>query len=164
MPSISGFGGGSLTGGINAIGSAVSDLFAAQGDQAEATNYEQAAALSREEATFTESSTNISEMAASRQIQQAVGGVKAGYAGNGISTDSGSALAVLGSSAQQGAITKAAISYQGSQQEYQYQEQAKSYDAMAEAAENAASGSDWAAGIAGISGVANFLTMGLFPH
>lgn len=146
-------GSGSLAGGINSIGSAVSDLFAAQGDQAEATNYEQASALSTEEANFTESSTNISEMAAARQITQAIGGVKAAYGGNGISTSSGSALDVLGSSAQQGAVTKAAINSQGAQQEYQYREQAISYNNMAAAAESAASGSDIAAGISGLAGI-----------
>jgi hypothetical protein len=162
MPSISGFGGGSLTGGINAIGSAVGDLYAAEGDQAEAANYEQAAGLSREEAKFTESSTNISEMQATRQITQSIGGVKAAYGASGLA-QSGSALDVLGSSAQQGSLTKSAIGYQGLQQEYQYQEQAVSYDNMAAAAENAAQGSDVAAGISGLSAIANFATLGLFP-
>lgn len=148
-------GGGSLAGGINSIGSAVGDLYSQEGDEAEAQNYRQAAALSREEAQFTVSSTNISEMQADRQVTQAIGGVKAAYGGNGISTNSGSALDVLGSSAQQGAMTKAAVNYQGAQQEYQYNEQAISYDNMANAADKAAQGAGIGALISGVAGVAN---------
>lgn len=156
------FGGGSLSGAINSIGSAVSDLFAAQGDRAEAARYTEAAQLAHEEALFTESATNVQEMQATRQIQQAVGGVEAGYAGGGLSLG-GSAGDVLRESAQQGALTTALIQYQGAETQYGYEEQSRSYAQMAQAARRAAGGAGIAAAIQGVNAAFNIASI-LIPH
>lgn len=152
------FGGGSISGTFNAIGGAVTDLYAAEGDRAEARNYDSAETFALQEAQFTESSTRIKEMQASRQIQQATGAIEAGTGGNGLAM-SGSAQDVLRESAQQGALTQGAIQFQGAETEQGYREQATSYSIMADAARGAARGADIGAAIQGVTAVANIASM-----
>lgn len=153
-------GGGSISGVFSGIGGAVQDLYNAQGDRAEATNYDDAEKFALQEADFTKSSTNIKEMQAQRQITQAIGGVEAGYAGSGLAM-SGSAGDVLRESAQQGALTTAAIQYQGAETEQGFRDQATSYSIMADAARGAAKGAQFGAVIQGISAIANLATLGM---
>lgn len=158
--SISGLGGGSISGVTSGIGGAVSDLFAAQGDQAEAEQYTLASQYASQEAQFTKAGEDITKAQAQRQILQAVGTEKAGYAGSGL-TLGGSAGDVLRSSAQQGALTKAVIGTQASETALGYTEEAKSYDIMAEAAKSAASGAGIGAVLQGVGAIANIATLPL---
>ncbi len=157
-PSFSGIGGGRIAGTTSGIGGAVSDLFAGQGDLAEATNYDLASQYATTEAQFTKSATNISREQANRQLTQAIGSEKAGYAGGGL-TLGGSAGDVLRSSAQQGALTKATINYQASETALGFTEQAQSYSNLADAARSAASGANIGAVLQGLGAVANIATL-----
>ena len=128
----------------NDLGQAASDLFAygasgtkAAGDQAEAENYSRAATLASQNEQFTKESTSIKDVQAQRQIFQSIGGTQADVASAGLA-ESGGALDVLRSSAQQGALARAQVGAQGLITEAGYQEQAQSYQAMAAAADTAA--------------------------
>ena len=142
--------------GIASAGSAVTDLFGGLGDLAEAGEYEQAADLAKEEAQFTQIQTGVQVVQQQRQITQALGSETAGYASSGIAM-SGTALDVLQSSAEQGALAKQMTQFKGEQQVYAYDEQAKSYEQMAEAAQNASTGSFIGAGIQAVASIAAFL-------
>jgi hypothetical protein len=142
------------------IAGAVSDLFGssadkakAQGDFIEAQDYTLASNLANQNEQFTETSTAIKEAQADRQLYMTMGAEKADTAGAGFA-NSGSALDLLRSSAQQGALNKAVLGQQGLITEAGYKEQAQSYTNMAQAAtiagnaeEEAAKGSDITAGL-----------------
>ena len=142
------------------IGTAVSDIFAAQGDvlkakgaEFEQKSYLEAADLAKQNEQFTEMSTAIKESQADRNLYQALGTTRADVAGAGFAA-SGSALDILRESASQGAMTKAVLGEQGLITEAGYQEQAQSYTDMANAAgvaiqadKLAATGAYWGAGI-----------------
>jgi hypothetical protein len=122
------------------IGTAVSDIFAAQGDvlkakgaEFEQKSYLEAADLAKQNEQFTEMSTAIKESQADRNLYQALGQTKADVAGAGFA-QSGSALDILRESASEGAMTKAVLGEQGLITEAGYKEQAQSYTDMASAA------------------------------
>jgi hypothetical protein len=132
-----GFGQGITTG--------VSDLFAGFGDEAKAqmdlneqAEYELAGKLATQNEQFTQMSTAIQEAQQQREITQALGKTRAQVAGAGFA-ESGSALDILRSNAQQGAQAHAVLSEQGLITEAGYQEQAQSFNLMASAAGEAAS-------------------------
>lgn len=147
---------------------AVSDLFAAQGDRAkaqgdylEAQNYDLATQLADQNDAFTKTSTAIKQAQNDRNIYQTIGGESADIAGGGFAA-SGSSLDLLRDSAAQGAMTKAVAGQQGLITEAGYEEQATSYQNLANAANmagnaenNAATGADITAGIKGVASVAN---------
>lgn len=125
---------------ITDLGGAVSDLFGAssdkakaQGDFIEAKDYTLASTLADQNEQFTETSTKIKEAQADRQLTMQIGGQRADVAGAGFA-ESGSALDLLRSSAQQGALNRAVLGQQGLIQEAGYKEQAQSYTNMSEAA------------------------------
>jgi hypothetical protein len=159
-PTSSGFD--SLFGNIGSVGNnfagAVSDIFAAQGDQAEAQNYELAAGLATQNEQYTQRMTQIRSVQSQREVANVIGKQEAGYAGGNIA-ESGSALDVLRSSVQQGGLQNYIINAQGAQQEAAYAEQAQSYQTMASAAQNAAEGSDIAGVIKGVAGVAGLFAL-----
>jgi hypothetical protein len=133
------------------LGGAVSDLFGssahkakAAGDRIEAENYDLASSLALQNEKFTEMSTAIKQSQLDRSIFQTIGGQQADVAGAGFA-ESGSALDLLRSSAQQGALTKAVAGQQGLITEAGYQEQAQSYTNLASAARLAADAEDRAA-------------------
>lgn len=151
-------------GTFNAAGGAVSDLFGgfgqlaqgdlkakglrisaegtrlkAQGDLAEAGNYDLAASLARENETFTKFSTAVKDAQLQREITLSLGSQRAGYGASGLA-ESGSALDVLASSAQQGAISRQVLTSQGLITEAGFEEQAKSYDTMATVGRQTAAG------------------------
>lgn len=152
-------GGGSLSGIFSGAASAVGDLFAAEGDRAEAGQYTRAAAAARQEEKFTESATRVQEMQQMRQQLQAVGAQEAGFAGSGLSS-AGSAGDVLRDSASQGALAKSLIQYQGAETELGFEEQAQSYDSMAAAAKKASTGAMIGAGLSAASAIASLATLG----
>jgi hypothetical protein len=138
-----GFGQGITTG--------VSDIFAGFGDEAKAKmdldeqqEYQLASRLATQNEQFTQMSTAIQEAQESREITQALGKTTAQVAGAGFA-ESGSAIDILRSGAQQGAQAQAVLSEQGLITEAGYKEQAQSYDLMASAAGTAASAEKTAA-------------------
>ncbi len=102
----------------------------AQGDITEAQNYTTAAGLARQNSEFTAQSTKLQELTADRQIYQGIGTERAEVGGAGFQ-QSGSAVDLLRSSAQQGALQKEVISQQGLMTEAGYNEQATAYDNLA---------------------------------
>jgi hypothetical protein len=156
---------------VTDFGGAVSDLFAAsghrakaQGDLAEAQNYDLASSLATQNEKFTETSTAIKQQQLDRSIYQTIGGQQADVAGAGFAA-SGSALDLLRDSAQQGALTHAVAGQQGLIQEAGYTEQAQSYQNMsaaahmaADAENKAATGADITAGIKGAAAIATLFT------
>jgi hypothetical protein len=161
-PTSSGAGGGfggTIGGVFSGLSGAVSDIFAAQGDQAEAQQYEMAAQLAEQEAAFTKIATGVTEVQQQRRITQAIGGEKAGYGASGLAL-SGSALDVLRASSQQGSLALQTTAYQGAETEYSYNEQAKSYKAMASAAEKASQGGIFGAILSGAGALFNAVGVG----
>lgn len=152
-------------------GGAVSDIFAgfgaaskAQGDQIEAQNYGLAAGYASEEEQYAATSTAIQEAQAERESYRTISGQQADVAGAGFAA-SGSALDLLRSSAQQGAMQQAVLGQQGLITEQGYQEQAASYTNMQQAANIAASaektaetGDFIAGGLKGAAAIATVFT------
>ena len=110
----------------------------AQGDLAEAGEYDLAGNLALKNKAFTEQSQQIKQMQLDRQIETSQGETEAGVAGAGFAK-SGSALDLLRDSASQGALTKAVLGQQGLITEAGFQEQSESYNLMSSAARSAAS-------------------------
>lgn len=128
---------------FSAFGGAVSDLFAgfgdlakAKGDEFEKQNYELASTLALQNKEFATQSTAVKIMQADRELSKAQGQTTADVAGAGFAT-SGSAIDILRESASQGALTKQVLGQQGLITEAGYQEQATSYQNMAQAAQAA---------------------------
>jgi hypothetical protein len=125
--------------GISEIGSAVSDLFGAQGSTAAANSYSQASAIAGQNVQLEKQATAIKETQEARQIYQTIGGQQAAVGGAGFAA-SGSALDLLRSSMSQGALTKAMIQEQGGITENAYAEQQGLYAGLAGAAKSSATG------------------------
>lgn len=140
------------------VGGAVSDIFAAEGDKAEAQQYGVAAGLAGANIQYTEQMTAVKEAQEQRDLYRTIGSQQAGYAGGNVAA-SGSALDVLRSSIQQGSLQQYVLGAQGAAQEASYREQQQAYNIMQDAANNAAKGSDIAAGIKGATAVASLATL-----
>jgi hypothetical protein len=139
--------GGTITG----ISAGISDIFAASADKAKAQfditegqEYTLAGQLAGQNEQFTQMSTAIKEAQQSRQIAQAQGATAAAVGGAGFAA-SGSALDIMRSNAQQGALQQAVTSQQGLITEAGYAEQQQSYNLMAGAANTAAAAEETAA-------------------
>jgi hypothetical protein len=152
------FGSG-FTGGISA---GVSDLFAASADQSKAQfdldeqqEYTLAGNLATQNEQIATMSTAIRQAQLERESTQALGKTVASTAGAGFA-ESGSALDLLRSSAQQGSLMRSVASENGLVQEAGYEEQAASYSLMASAAGTAAAAEKTAATGADIGAVLNF--------
>src|SRR5450759_15986 len=135
---------------ISDVSGGVSDIFGgaakaaglrlkAQGDLVEAGNYDLASTLATQNEKFTEQSTAVKEMMAQRQDSLGIGKETTDIAGAGFDTGSGSALDLLRSSAQQGALQKQLVGQQGLITEAGYTEQATAYTNLAGYARMAAS-------------------------
>ena len=111
----------------------------AQGDLAEATNYDLASTLARKNKVYTAESERIQEFQLNRKTNMIIGGQRAGIAGAGLK-ESGSALDILSESATQGSLAKSVLQQQGLIQIEAYEEQAASFDTMSGAAKMAAAG------------------------
>lgn len=158
------------SGTVSSVGSAVNDLFAAEGHKSkakglriEAENYDLASGFALKNEQFTKTSTEIKQAQLDRDIYKTIGGQAADVAGGGFAA-SGSALDIMRDSASQGALTKAVGEQQGLITEEGYDVQAKTYTNMGEAARIAASAEDtaatgayWSAGFHAASAVASFL-------
>lgn len=131
----------------NLFGGGVSDLFAGFGQgikagaaQIEGSQYREAASFSRFNEDITNRSTELKQYQQQRQAYQSIGQQEASTAANGFSM-SGSGIDLLRSSTQQAALEHAVIGQQGQVQALGYEEQAKSYDAMAAASDKASEAS-----------------------
>lgn len=125
---------------IEAEGTQISseaDLLKAQGDIAEGQEYTLAQTLAAQNAQYTAASTNIQAIQNERQVTGVIGSGRAAAGGSGLA-ESGSALDVMASSAQQGALSTAVLRTQGAITEAGEEEQAASYGLMANAANSAA--------------------------
>lgn len=161
------------TGTIDSAAGAVGDLFAAkaykykaQGAAFEKENYERAAVLARKNEEYERVATQIKATQQDRDLFKSLGQTRADVASAGF-TESGSALDILRESASQGALAHAVTEQQGLINVEAYEEQAKSYVNMAQAAQvaidaanTAATGSAWSAGFKGLSAVASLFTGG----
>lgn len=143
-----GYGGGAVTDLLSGFGAEKSaDLNAeglrlkAQGDLAEAGQYDLASELATKNEEFTKTSTAIQEAQAARNTTIQIGGQQAAEAGAGFAA-SGSGLDILADSARQGALTQQVLSTQGLITEAGYEEQAKSYNLMASTARQTAAGEE----------------------
>jgi hypothetical protein len=129
---------------VSDFGAGVSDLFAAKGDEAKAKfdlaeqqQYTLAGQFAGQEEQYTAMSTQIKQAQQEREAHQALGTTSAQIAGAGFGA-SGSAMDILRSGAQQGALSNAVLGEQGLITEQGYQEQQQSYTLMAGAAGEAA--------------------------
>lgn len=138
----------------------------AQGDLAEAGNYDLAADLARRNRDFTATSTAIKTTQAQRQEYMGIGALTSDVAGAGF-TMSGTALDLLRDSMSQGALTRQVITQQGLMTEAGQEEQAQAYANMAYAARQAAASEESMASSAtrnslitgGIKGLAGLATL-----
>lgn len=153
-----GQGGGLSDKTFSNFGGAASDLFAsfgdkskAQGDFAEAKNYDLASDLATQNEKFTETSTAIKQSQQQRELMMSLGGQQADVASAGFA-ESGSALDLLRDSASRGALTHAVMGEQGLITEAGYTEQATSYKNMSEAATMAGNAANDASTFAMITG------------
>lgn len=130
---------GSFASGFGELGGAVSSIFGGIGDFAEGSAYGQAAKLANINANISKESTAVQEFQASHQINQVIGAQRAAVGGAGL-RESGSALDLLHSSQQQGALQKALIQEQGTINTQSYQAEADAYKGMQQAADAAGAG------------------------
>lgn len=121
---------------VSGIGGAVSSLFTSEGNAAQAKDFQGAATLAEQNAQLAAASTRIQEQQTSRSVAQSLGTTEADVAGAGFTT-SGSALDILKSSAQQGALAKSLVNIQGAINENSYAAQAGAYSGEASAAKEA---------------------------
>lgn len=160
--------GGAASDIFSGIEASTQDNIKAQGDIAEASNYGLAAGLASQNAQFSQLSTAIGQVQTQRQINQTIGTQTAQIGAAGLN-ESGSALDLLASSAQQGALTKAVGQAQGLITTAGYQEQAQSYQTLQSAATSAAEAEqkagnqasifgDISGGIKAAAGLATFFT------
>jgi hypothetical protein len=135
-------------GAVSDLFGGISDIFSgdskaeglrlkAQGDLAEASNYDLASTLATQNEAYTKESTAIQQAQQERNTYLQIGNQKAQIAGAGFA-ESGSALDILRDSASQGALAKAVLGQQGLITEAGYQEQAQSYTTMANTARSTA--------------------------
>jgi hypothetical protein len=153
------------------LGGAVSDLFAADADRTKAAGlrlegqeYDLAAGLARQNAQFTQTSTEFQQFQTQRAINKTLGQQQADVAGANFE-EAGSALDLLRDSATQGALQKALGEQQGVIKQTGYEEQAASYTLMSQAAQMAAQSADKAAGGADLAAGLRFAgaAFSLFP-
>jgi len=135
------------------VGGAVTDLFGARAARASVGSYSEAATIAEQSAAFARQATAIKGMQLNRQVYQALGKEQAQVGGAGFAA-SGTALDLLRSSSEQGALTKAINEEQGTITSNSYEEQAIQFRGMADAAKNSASGQELGSIIMGVGAVA----------
>lgn len=169
------------TGTINSFGGAVNDLFQskatadglrlkARGARVEGENYDLAATLAKQNEDFTKLSTSIKQTQTDREIYMGLGAARNDVAGAGF-TGGGSAIDIMRSSAQQGALQKQVLGEQGLITEAGYNEQNKAYTNLAgfarysaevqdKMANDAETAGKWSAGFKIAGGIASIFTGG----
>lgn len=122
-----------MAGPFDFASGAITDLFGAAGDKAEANAYSTAAKLAGQNAQITQTSTAISEYQAGRALYQTVGKGEAAAGANGL-TGGGSAQDIMRSSVSQGALQKQIIGAQGQINSNAYEAESAQYTGMQQAA------------------------------
>jgi hypothetical protein len=146
----------SIAGAFSSFGASVGDLFASQGDAAQAQSFGQAAAIAEQNASFYAESGAIQQQQLGQQVFRSQSATQADTAGNGLRL-SGSSQDVLRAGAQQGALAQATVSLQTRLNIDASQEQADAYTGE----ENAAKAAGAAAGFGGIgSALAGVASLG----
>jgi hypothetical protein len=151
-----------ISGGVSDLFQASADQAKAQYDLAEQQEYELAGKYAGQNAQITAMSTAIQQAQLERQTTQALGKTQAGVAGAGFA-ESGSAIDLLRSGAQQGSIMRSVANEQGLVTEAGYEEQQASYNLMANAAGQAASAEETAAKGADIGAFISFAAAAASP-
>lgn len=166
MPNITGSsvstGLGDIGSAISDFGSAAADLTNAQGAYASSGAYVDASQLSTTNQQISEAATAVQVQQQQRQLYQTIGSQRADVGGAGFA-ESGSALDLMRSSAQQGALAKSLMTEQGAITSTSYLEQSDLYAGMAAAAsdsgradQSAASSSSFAGDVSTVAAVAAF--------
>lgn len=131
--------------GLSDLGGAVNDLFGASGARTAGDAYGSASDFATINARIAASATAARDEQIRRQVARSLGSTSAGVAGAGFAA-SGSALDILRSSAQEGALVRAVGEEQGAINVNSYLEQAGMFKGMQRAADTSATGQ----GIAGL--------------
>lgn len=129
-----------LSDAIGSFASAAGSLLSAQGSDASAEAFKKASDIASQDERIQKESTAIQQLQQQRQIIKTLGGQRAEVAGAGFA-ESGSSLALMASSAQQGAMTVALTGIQGQILANGYAQQAAAYTGQQHAAEASASAS-----------------------
>lgn len=130
---------GDFATGFADLGLAVTDLFGSRGAKSSAGSYDEAARIAKENALLTQAATRTKALLLQRQITRSLGSTQAAVAGAGFQA-SGSALDIMRSSAEEGAVTKALNEEQGAISVNSYLAQSQQFSAMAKAARSSATG------------------------
>lgn len=133
------------------IGSGIGSIFGGVGSLFESGGYSAAAKIAKQNAQIVKLSTGIQETQTARQALQVIGGQQSAVASAGFS-ESGSALDLLKSSAQQASLQKGLVAYQGLINQNAWLEKAAADEGMANATA--------AGGIGGILGGAFNIAVG----
>lgn len=136
------------------IGGAANDLFGAVGAFGAAKGLKNAANISRQNEDLSRQSTAIKLVMQQRDLYRSIGGTQADLAGAGLA-QSGSALDILRSSAQEGAMAHQLLQQQGAMDALGYEQEAQGYEAQASAKKKSGIGSLIGAGL-GIAKLALF--------
>lgn len=128
-----------LGGILGGVGGAVDSLFSGIGSLKAAGAYTKASQIALQNAQLSTESTAIQQTQAARKVYQSIGGQEADVAGAGFAA-SGSALDLLRSSAEQGALQKQLIGVQGIINTNSYEQQATAYQAQAAASKSSGIG------------------------
>lgn len=140
--------------GAENIGSAAMTLMGGNEQYAsQEENYANAAQMAEQNANLTAYSTQVQQYQAQRKTNQVIGMQQAAVGASGFQ-ESGSALDLLRSSTQQGALTQSMIGLQGQMNEDQYKEEEETYQNEAKAASVAGRMNMIGAAITGVAGVA----------
>jgi len=164
------FGGSFSSSTVGGIAGAVSDMFTsdalkfkAKGDEMEAQEYRQAAQFALLNKQYTVQSTAIKDFQLQRKDFVTEGDMAADIAANNMQM-SGSAIDEMRDSASQAAIERGVASQQGLIEEAAYQQQADSFNLMAQmkdeaaaADKHAATGAMWGAVLKGVGAVVSIL-------
>lgn len=134
------------------IGAGISSFFGAEGSEKEASAYKKAAGYASANAGLAQRATDINSNIVQRNLYMSLGTERADTAAAGFQ-QSGSALDLIRSSTEQGALSKALVETQGAQQVLGYQSEAEADKAKASAASDAGTGG-FLGGLLDIAGAA----------
>lgn len=148
---------GSLGGAVSDIFGGIGTLKGAKAFQVASQYSQKAAQYATENAGIAEASGRVKQLQAERQIYQVIGGQQADVAGAGFAK-SGSALDLMRSSVEQGALTKALLENQTQIEVRGYRQEAEAK--LAEAAQYQAQAS--AQKTSGIGGILGGIAKGIF--
>ena len=140
-------------GAVSDIGSGVSDLFSAAGDFLSGQAYSLASSYDTKSAKITKLATGIQEQQQQRQAFMVLGATNAAVAGSGFE-NSGSAMDILKSNAQQASLNKALVGEQGYLTQTGYEEAAAVAKEQAKAANMSGIGQS-------VAGIASIVTGGM---